>query len=158
MTDEEKTKEQLLEELKALRMQVAALGESQKRRRHDQGALDEPMNFFQILVDTIPNPIFFKSVDGLYLGCNKAFEAFLGLERDKVVGKPVYEIAFSGIFVLGKQLEFFSLNEEVDTIADTVEPYLLKAGYLRRTSRGRTATKLAFEHFGIKYEKQEELF
>jgi len=51
-----------------------------------------------------------------------------------------------------------SLNEEVDTIADTVEPYLLKAGYLKRTSRGRLATKLTFEHFGIKYEKQEELF
>jgi len=48
----------------------------------------------------------------------------------------------------------------VDTIADTVEPYLLKAGYLKRTSRGRLATKLAFEHFGKKYnkEKQEELF
>ena len=53
-----------------------------------------------------------------------------------------------------------SLNEEVDTIEDAVEPYLLKAGYLKRTSRGRTATKLAFEHFGIKYtkEQQEELF
>ncbi|MDD4954084.1 MAG: Holliday junction branch migration DNA helicase RuvB [Candidatus Omnitrophica bacterium] len=51
-----------------------------------------------------------------------------------------------------------SLNEEVDTIADTVEPYLLKAGYLKRTSRGRVATKLTFEHFGIKYEKQEDLF
>ena len=51
-----------------------------------------------------------------------------------------------------------SLNEEVDTIADTIEPYLLKAGYIKRTSRGRIATKLAFEHFGIKYEKQEELF
>lgn len=51
-----------------------------------------------------------------------------------------------------------SLNEEVDTIADTVEPYLLKTGYLKRTSRGRLATKLAFEHFGIKYEKQDELF
>jgi len=51
-----------------------------------------------------------------------------------------------------------SLNEEVDTIADTVEPYLLKAGYLKRTSRGRLATKLAFEHFGLKYEKQEEMF
>lgn len=51
-----------------------------------------------------------------------------------------------------------SLNEEVDTIADTVEPYLLKAGYLKRTSRGRLATKLAFDHFGIKYEKQQELF
>jgi Holliday junction DNA helicase RuvB len=51
-----------------------------------------------------------------------------------------------------------SLNEEVDTIVDTIEPYLLKAGYLKRTSRGRLATKLAFEHFGIKYEKQEQLF
>lgn len=51
-----------------------------------------------------------------------------------------------------------SLNEEVDTIVDTIEPYLLKAGYLKRTSRGRLATKLAFEHFGIKYERQEELF
>ncbi|MDD5432780.1 MAG: Holliday junction branch migration DNA helicase RuvB [Candidatus Omnitrophica bacterium] len=51
-----------------------------------------------------------------------------------------------------------SLNEEVDTVADTVEPYLLKAGFLKRTSRGRLATKLAFEHFGKKYEKQEEMF
>jgi len=51
-----------------------------------------------------------------------------------------------------------SLNEEVDTIVDTIEPYLLKAGYLKRTSRGRLATKLAFEHFGIKYEKQEQMF
>jgi len=51
-----------------------------------------------------------------------------------------------------------SLNEEVDTIEDAVEPFLLNAGYLRRTSRGRTATKLAFEHFGMKYQKQEELF
>jgi Holliday junction DNA helicase RuvB len=51
-----------------------------------------------------------------------------------------------------------SLNEEVDTIADTVEPYLLKAGYLKRTSRGRMTTRLAYEHFGIKYEKQEEMF
>lgn len=53
-----------------------------------------------------------------------------------------------------------SLNEEVDTIADTVEPYLLKAGYLKRTSRGRLATKKAFEHFGLKFnkEQQEEAF
>ena len=53
-----------------------------------------------------------------------------------------------------------SLNEEVDTIADTVEPYLLMAGYLKRTSRGRLATKKAFEHFGLKFnqEQQEEIF
>jgi holliday junction DNA helicase RuvB len=53
-----------------------------------------------------------------------------------------------------------SLNEEVDTIADTVEPYLLKAGYLKRTSRGRLATRKTFEHFGLKFnqEQQKEIF
>ncbi|MGE5197122.1 MAG: Holliday junction branch migration DNA helicase RuvB [Deltaproteobacteria bacterium] len=52
-----------------------------------------------------------------------------------------------------------SLNEEIDTVVDTIEPFLLKAGYLKRTSRGRVATKLAYEHFGLKIkEKQPELF
>ncbi len=53
-----------------------------------------------------------------------------------------------------------TLNEEVDTIVDTIEPFLLKAGYLKRTSRGRLATKLAFDHFGLKYKKdgQQKLF
>ncbi|MFH1413662.1 MAG: Holliday junction DNA helicase RuvB C-terminal domain-containing protein, partial [Candidatus Omnitrophota bacterium] len=45
-----------------------------------------------------------------------------------------------------------SLNEEVDSLQDTVEPYLLKAGFLKRTSRGRLATKLAYTHFGLKHE------
>lgn len=86
------------------------------------------------------------------LGIDKA-----GLDDlDRKVLKLVLE-SFGGGPV-GVESLAASLNEEVDTIADTVEPYLLKAGYLKRTSRGRVATKLTFEHFGIKYEKQEELF
>jgi Holliday junction DNA helicase RuvB len=38
-----------------------------------------------------------------------------------------------------------TLNEEIDTIEDVVEPYLLKAGFLRRTSRGRELTSSALE-------------
>jgi Holliday junction DNA helicase RuvB len=79
-------------------------------------------------------------------------------ELDRKVLKLVLESYAGG--PVGVESIAASLNEEVDTIADTVEPYLLKAGYLRRTNRGRTATKLAFEHFGLKIakEKQEELF
>jgi len=86
----------------------------------------------------------------------------LGIDRaglddlDRKVLKLVTETYAGG--PVGIESVAASLNEETDTIADTVEPYLLKAGYLKRTSRGRVATKLAFEHFGIKYEKQEELF
>lgn len=43
-----------------------------------------------------------------------------------------------------------TLNEEIDTLADTVEPYLLKAGFLKRTPRGRQACELAYKHLGIK--------
>jgi len=39
-----------------------------------------------------------------------------------------------------------TLNEETDTIEDVIEPYLLKAGFLRRTSRGRELTPMAAEH------------
>jgi Holliday junction DNA helicase RuvB len=52
-----------------------------------------------------------------------------------------------------------SLNEEVDTLVDTVEPYLLKSGFLKRSARGRVATKLSYQHLGLKpKEKQSELF
>ncbi|MCM8780513.1 MAG: Holliday junction branch migration DNA helicase RuvB, partial [Candidatus Omnitrophica bacterium] len=87
------------------------------------------------------------------LGIDKA-----GLdEMDRKVLKTLIEIYEAG--PVGVESLAASLNEEVDTIVDTVEPYLLQAGYLKRTSRGRMATKLAFEHLGIKpKEKQEELF
>ncbi|MEW6170333.1 MAG: Holliday junction branch migration DNA helicase RuvB [Candidatus Omnitrophota bacterium] len=53
-----------------------------------------------------------------------------------------------------------TLNEEIDTIVDTIEPFLLKIGFLRRTSRGREATELCYEHFGLpkRREKQPDLF
>jgi len=53
-----------------------------------------------------------------------------------------------------------TLNEEVDTIVDIVEPFLLKIGFLKRTSRGREVTKLALEHFNIdnKGNSQKEFF
>ena len=40
-------------------------------------------------------------------------------------------------------------NEEVSTIEDIVEPYLLQLGLVVRTNRGRCVTKLAYEHFNL---------
>jgi holliday junction DNA helicase RuvB len=44
-----------------------------------------------------------------------------------------------------------STSEEVETIEDVYEPYLLQLGFLARTPRGRIATRLAYEHLGIPY-------
>lgn len=42
-----------------------------------------------------------------------------------------------------------SLSEEMETIEDVYEPFLLQLGFLARTPRGRVATPRAFEHLGI---------
>ena len=43
-----------------------------------------------------------------------------------------------------------TLNEEVDTLVDMVEPYLLKIGFVQRTRRGRVASARAMKHLGLK--------
>lgn len=43
-----------------------------------------------------------------------------------------------------------AISEEVVTIEDVYEPYLLQLGYLNRTPRGRVATELAYKHFGMR--------
>ncbi len=74
---------------------------------------------------------------------------------DKFAGGPV------GVETLAA-----AIGEEKDTIEDVYEPFLIQAGFLHRTPRGRVATPLAYEHFGRKKgaglvagsKKQESLF
>ncbi|MFC2059111.1 Holliday junction branch migration DNA helicase RuvB [Chloroflexota bacterium] len=48
-----------------------------------------------------------------------------------------------------------AISEEADTIMDVYEPYLLQLSFLERTPRGRVATRLAYEHLGIPYNKDQ---
>jgi Holliday junction DNA helicase RuvB len=52
-----------------------------------------------------------------------------------------------------------AISEERGTIEDVLEPYLIQQGFLMRTSRGRVATRMAYEHFGLPSPKrlQEQL-
>jgi Holliday junction DNA helicase RuvB len=49
-----------------------------------------------------------------------------------------------------------SISEEPDTIMDVVEPYLLQLGFLERTSQGRVATRLAYEHFQRPFRAEDQ--
>ncbi len=42
-----------------------------------------------------------------------------------------------------------AIGEESDTIEDVLEPYMIQQGYLMRTPRGRVATQMAYQHFGL---------
>ena len=45
-----------------------------------------------------------------------------------------------------------TIGEEVETIEDVYEPYLMQIGFIARTPRGRVATPLAYQHLGIPYQ------
>ena len=46
-----------------------------------------------------------------------------------------------------------TVNEEIDTVEDVYEPYLMQIGFIARTSRGRIATPLAYDHLGVDYKE-----
>jgi Holliday junction DNA helicase RuvB len=50
-----------------------------------------------------------------------------------------------------------AVSEEPDTLTDVIEPFLMQAGFLKRTTRGRVITAKAASHLGIKLPGQQEL-
>ncbi len=54
--------------------------------------LQENVAFFQMLIDTIPNPIFYKDAKGIYRHCNNAYLDYVGLNREDVINHGVYEV------------------------------------------------------------------
>ncbi|MBI3458051.1 MAG: Holliday junction branch migration DNA helicase RuvB [Candidatus Rokubacteria bacterium] len=75
---------------------------------------------------------------------------------DRKVLKTIIE--FYGGGPVGVEALAAALNEERDTIVDVVEPYLLSAGLLKRTARGRKATRLAYQHVAGLKSQPLELF
>ena len=63
------------------------LAEMEQRKQAERGQLD----FLHILLDTMPNPVFFKDREGKYIGCNRAMEEMIGVKRADMVGKTVHD-------------------------------------------------------------------
>jgi PAS domain S-box-containing protein len=72
---------------------VQQLKKSQQELEASKASLREQLFFLQVLLDAIPSPVFYKDTQGIYLGCNKGFEEFIGLAKDEIVGKTVHGIA-----------------------------------------------------------------
>jgi PAS domain S-box-containing protein len=55
--------------------------------------LERQLAVLEVLIDAIPGPVFYKDEHGIYRGCNRAFEQYLGLPRERVIGASVYDIS-----------------------------------------------------------------
>jgi holliday junction DNA helicase RuvB len=84
------------------------------------------------------------------LGLDESDRRFVKAIIEKYNGGPV------GIDTIAA-----SISEDIGTIEEVLEPFLLQIGFLKRGARGRTATRKAYEHFGIDFasdKDQKQLF
>ncbi len=100
--------------------------------------IDNHQALIETLINTTPDLIFFKNTDGVYLGCNKAFEKFAGKSEPEIIGKD-------DVMLFGSERAAFfrnqdskmmqsgvpSINEEVCTFPDGKKGFLetLKSPY-----------------------------
>lgn len=89
----------------------------------------------------------------------KAFE-FLGIDHMGLEqsDRKILEVLINkfGGGPVGLQALAAAAAEETEAILNVYEPYLMRLGFIERTPRGRVATKLAYQHLGIKYAKGTE--
>ncbi|MBF0416777.1 MAG: PocR ligand-binding domain-containing protein [Magnetococcales bacterium] len=99
-------------------------------------ASTERASFQQVLMDTIPYPVFYQGADTRFLGCNRSFKQTFGVDHQDLVGKRVLD------------LEFLSESDRVACQAEN-ESALVNVGSVQREMRffladGRTHDTLYF--------------
>ncbi len=71
--------------------------------KHAEDELKRQSQFLAILLDTIPSPVFYKDTEGRYLGCNRAFEKFIGRSKQDIIGKTAFDLTPEDLARIYKQ-------------------------------------------------------
>ena len=86
-------KESLTEINQQTHQQEDAHAKNKARWEQTEEKLRSFLQLMDTLMNTIPNPIYFKDADGVYQGCNRVFaKQILGLTRDRIIGKRPQEL------------------------------------------------------------------
>ncbi|PKO13478.1 MAG: hypothetical protein CVU39_18925 [Chloroflexi bacterium HGW-Chloroflexi-10] len=71
---------------------TAANENLEKRVLERTAQLAESQSFLQLVIDTIPAPVFIQNKQGIYEGCNTAYENLIGIPRTELIGKSTFDI------------------------------------------------------------------
>ncbi len=77
--------------------------------------LSNRLEFDKVLLDTIPNPIYYKNIEGKFLGCNTSFASLVNSTRDDIIGKTAfdffsYKVASKNTIIDKELLETFGTS------------------------------------------------
>ncbi len=79
-------------------------------------ALEHSDQLLFSLIDSIPDLVFYKNSNFIYLGCNKAFEEFVGKPKSEIVGKTDFDI----------------FDEDTATLFRSMDVQMVKTGHMRK--------------------------
>ena len=94
MPDDDKVRDKLIIELKELREQVSKSYRLESEHKRIEEALQESQQMLQLVMDSIPEAIFWKDTNSVYLGCNKVLVRDVGLkDPGEIIGKNDYDLS-----------------------------------------------------------------
>ncbi|MCB0805982.1 MAG: PAS domain S-box protein [Bacteroidales bacterium] len=114
-----------------LRERTEQLGHELKDHLHTRFALqdkikkiDEDNRFLEVLIDTIPNPVFIKNNELQYIKCNSAFREFLELPMDRILGKSAYDLLEPDLAA--------NLNKIDEEVLADQQPKIVEGSYTKK--------------------------
>ena len=76
-----------------------------KRREKLELELSNRIEFDKVLLDNIPNAIYYKNIDGKFLGCNTAFGTLVNSTREEIIGKTAFDFFPEKIAMINTQID-----------------------------------------------------
>ncbi len=92
MKDERKTKKQLVNELVELRKRVAELEVLEAEYRRAEEVPQRSGTRYRTLLGNLPQKIFYKNRNSIYVSCNENFARDLGIKPEEITGKTDYDL------------------------------------------------------------------
>ena len=93
--------------------ELLCVGNDATVRKHVEAALEEERHFLRELSDAIPNPVYYKDLEGHFLSWNRAFEQYSGFSSGELAGKTTFDVLPPDVAGLchGKDLEIIRTGE-----------------------------------------------
>ena len=89
-----------------------------KRRKKVENELSNQLKFEKVLLETLPNAIYYKNKEGEIIGCNKSFCQLFNLEKSKVIGKTAYDFFPKNIAKRNTQIDEEILKAQISNTSE----------------------------------------
>ena len=93
-------------------------------KKKSEEELINQYEFLQKLIDEIPNPVFYKNIHGVFIGCNKEFERSLKKTKEEIIGKTVFDLFPDDIAMSVHSREKEILHQQIMTQFESKFLYL----------------------------------